>query len=124
MTGDVAVEENGSFRILGRNSVDIIKTGGYKVSALEIEEVLRTHPKIEECAVVGMPDPVWGERICAAVILKNGEELTIEGLRDWGKEQLASYKVPKDLIVVKELPRNAMGKVSKPNVKKVIESRR
>ncbi len=124
LTGDVAVEENGSFRILGRNSVDIIKTGGYKVSALEIEEVLRTHPKIEECAVVGMPDPVWGERICAAVILKNGEELTIEGLRDWGKEQLASYKVPKDLIVVKELPRNAMGKVSKPNVKKVIESRR
>ena len=56
-TGDIAVMENGSYRILGRSSVDIIKTGGYKVSALEIEEVLREHPDIEECSVVGVEDP-------------------------------------------------------------------
>ena len=62
-TGDVAVFESGAYRLLGRISVDIIKTGGFKVSALEIEEVLRTHPAIAECAVVGVHDEEWGERV-------------------------------------------------------------
>jgi malonyl-CoA/methylmalonyl-CoA synthetase len=65
-TGDEAVVENGYYRILGRTSVDIIKTGGYKVSALEIENVLRGHPEISDCAVVGVPDLEWGERVCMA----------------------------------------------------------
>ena len=68
-TGDVAVVEDGSYRILGRQSTDIIKTGGYKVSALEIEEVLRTHPAVRECAVVGLADAEWGERVAACVVL-------------------------------------------------------
>ena len=68
-TGDIAVVEQGYYRILGRSSVDIIKTGGYKVSALEIEEVLREHLAIREAAVVGLPDPEWGERVGAAVVL-------------------------------------------------------
>jgi malonyl-CoA/methylmalonyl-CoA synthetase len=115
-TGDVAVTNEGSYRILGRSSVDIIKTGGYKVSALEIEEVLRTHPSITECAVVGVADPEWGERVCAAVILKAGVSLTLKGLRAWAKARLATYKVPSRLLCVDELPRNAMGKVTKPEV--------
>src|SRR5687768_5647738 len=68
-TGDVAVFEDGSYRLLGRTSVDIIKTGGYKVSALEIEETLRQHPAIAECAVIGLPDQEWGERVAAAIEL-------------------------------------------------------
>jgi malonyl-CoA/methylmalonyl-CoA synthetase len=123
LTGDVAVEENGIYRILGRSSVDIIKTGGYKVSALEIEETLLTHPDIKEVAVVGIPDPIWGERVCAAVVLRPGAQLNSESLRAWGKERLATYKVPKDSIALDELPRNAMGKVSKPTLKKIIESK-
>jgi len=116
-TGDVAVLEEGYYRILGRESVDIIKTGGYKVSALEIEEVLRTHPDILECAVVGVPDPEWGERVSAAVIARVGADLSLEGLRLWAKERLAVYKVPTRLQVVSELPRNAMGKVTKSQVR-------
>ena len=123
LTGDVAVEENGIFRILGRSSVDIIKTGGYKVSALEIEEVLLTHPDIKEVAVVGIPDDVWGERVVAALVLQAGANLTIESLRAWSKERLASYKVAKEAIILAELPRNAMGKVSKPDLKKIIAAR-
>ena len=65
---------SGYYRILGRTSVDIIKTGGYKVSALEIEEVLRTHPAIAECAVVGVADDEWGERVSAAVELQAGRD--------------------------------------------------
>ncbi len=121
-TGDVAVVENGYYRILGRNSVDIIKTGGYKVSALEIEEVLRTHPDIKECAVVGLEDPEWGERVCAAVVLKTNGPLTLGELRNWAKEQIAAYKVPTRLLVLENLPRNAMGKVTKPKVKKLFSS--
>ncbi|MEH2240153.1 acyl-CoA synthetase [Nostoc sp.] len=115
-TGDTAVVENGNYRILGRMSVDIIKTGGYKVSALEIEEVLRSHPDIQECAVVGVADLEWGERVCAALVLQGSQPLTLEAFRSWAKEQLAVYKVPTQILIVEELPRNAMGKVTKPTV--------
>ena len=117
-TGDVTVVEDGVYRILGRSSVDIIKTGGEKVSALEIEEVLRTHPVITQCAVVGVEDGEWGERVAACLVVE--EELTLEGLRDWAKQRLAVYKVPSLLLLVDELPSNAMGKVQKPAIKKLI----
>jgi malonyl-CoA/methylmalonyl-CoA synthetase len=118
-TGDVAVVEEGGYRILGRQSTDIIKTGGYKVSALEIEEVLRTHPSVMEAAVVGKDDPQWGETVCTALVLEEGARLSQEELRKWGKEKLAPYKVPSKVIFVKDLPRNPMGKVTKPNVKEL-----
>jgi malonyl-CoA/methylmalonyl-CoA synthetase len=112
-TGDVASVEDGSYRLLGRSSVDIIKTGGYKVSALEIEEVIRDHPSVSDCAVVGVPDDEWGERVSAEVELRAGTTLTLEQLREWMKDRLAPYKAPKELRAVQALPRNAMGKVVK-----------
>lgn len=115
-TGDTAVVENGVYRILGRTSIDIIKTGGHKVSALEIEEVLREHPCIVDCAVVGLRDPEWGERVAAAVVLQGENALALDDLRTWARERLAIHKVPSRLIVLKELPRNAMGKVTKPTI--------
>ncbi len=115
-TGDTAVVENGVYRILGRTNIDIIKTGGHKVSALEIEEALREHPAIAECAVVGVPDLEWGERVAAAVVLNDGETLELASLREWAKESLSSHKLPSRLLVLDALPRNAMGKVMKPAV--------
>ena len=118
-TGDTAVMDQGSYRILGRSSVDIIKTGGFKVSALEIEEELRSHPDIAECAVVGIPDEEWGERVCVAVEPAPGTALTLGALQAWAKERLAPYKVPRAFRTVVALPRNAMGKVMKPEVAKL-----
>ena len=118
-TGDVAVVADGSYRLLGRSSVDIIKTGGYKVSALEVEEVLRTHPAIAECAVVGVEDAEWGERVCAAVEPRGEADLTLAALQAWAKERLAPYKIPRALRSVPALPRNAMGKVTKREVAKL-----
>jgi malonyl-CoA/methylmalonyl-CoA synthetase len=115
-TGDVAVSEYGGYRLLGRASVDIIKTGGYKVSALEIEDVLRRHPAVADCAVVAVPDAEWGERVCAAVELRPAATLKLDELRHWASRQLAPYKVPRDVRCLTELPRNAMGKVLKPQV--------
>jgi malonyl-CoA/methylmalonyl-CoA synthetase len=114
ITGDTAVVENGLYRILGRTNIDILKTGGHKVSALEIEEALRRHPAIAECGVVGTPDAEWGERVAAAVVLKEHDVLDLQSLRTWARALLAPHKLPSRLLVVDALPRNAMGKVMKP----------
>ncbi len=122
-TGDTAVIEGGVYRILGRSNVDILKTGGHKVSALEVEELLREHPAIAECAVVGIADPEWGERICAAVVTRNGGTLVLEELRVWAKERTAAHKVPTRLLLLEALPRNAMGKVTKPAIRELFQAR-
>ncbi len=119
LTGDVAERDaDGDYKILGRKSSDIIKTGGYKVSALEIESVLLQHFAIAECAVVGLADETWGERIAVAFVPK--EEISAEDLRNWLKTQLAHYKIPTLYVSLVELPRNVMGKVIKAKVKELI----
>ena len=122
-TGDQAIVEDRVWRILGRASTDILKTGGEKVSALEIEDVLRERRDVLDCAVVGVPDPDWGERVCAAVVPDaNGSPPRVDELRAFAKERLAPYKVPRSLLIVDELPRNAMGKVTKPEVRRLFET--
>lgn len=114
-TGDLAQRDaEGRYQILGRLSVDLIKTGGFKVAAPEIEATLLEHPAVAECAVVGVSDPLWGQQVAAALVLKSGQELNLEKLRAWSKARLAVYKVPGRLLVLEALPRNAMGKVVKP----------
>ncbi len=116
-TGDMAVRESGYYRILGRLSVDIIKSGGYKLSALEIEAALLEHPSIRECAVVGLQDDTWGETVAVAAALEESSGiLALADLQQWGKDRLSSYKLPRRLLLVDSLPRNAMGKVSKKEV--------
>ena len=115
MKGDTAVVEEGYYRILGRTSMDIIKSGGYKLSALEIEEVLRTHPAIADCAVVGLPSGEWGETVAAALVTK--AEIDLNALNTWMRERMPAYRVPRQYLLVPELPRNAMGKVTKKDVK-------
>lgn len=116
-TGDVAIKENDYYRIVGRSSVDIIKSGGYKISALEIEEVLRSHEWIKDCAVAGIPDDEWGELVVAAVEAADGFDAS--KINQWIRERLPAYKTPKRYLVVETLPRNAMGKVVKNDVKKL-----
>jgi len=118
ITGDQAVVEAGAYRILGRSSVDILKTGGEKISALEIEGVMLTHPGVRECAVVGVPDVDWGDRVCAVIVSEDKDHLSTDELRTFAKKRLAPYKVPKEILIVPELPRNTMGKVTKPEVLK------
>jgi len=113
-TGDTAVVEAGRFRILGRSSVDILKSGGEKISALEIEDVLLRHEAISEAAVVGIDDPEWGQRVVAVVVVKQPVD-SVE-VREWAKGILAPHKVPKEIHFTDELPRNPLGKTLKPEV--------
>jgi len=118
-TGDTVTRDaDGYFKILGRTSVDILKSGGYKLSALEIEEALREHPAIREVAVVGVPDEDWGDRVVACIVAHPGraDDCTTDAVRAFAKQNLAPYKVPKQVTLFDELPRNAMGKVQKPRL--------
>ena len=117
-SGDIAVLDGDSIKILGRNSVDIIKSGGYKISALEIEEVLRKHPKVKDCGVVGIPDLEWGEIIGAAIVAET-VDFDMEELKSWLQEKLPGYKTPRKYLVMSDLPRNVMGKVTKNNIKEL-----
>ena len=124
-TGDVAERgPDGYVRLLGRTSVDILKSGGYKLSALEIEEVLREHAAVAEVAVIGLPDDTWGDRVVAVVVAAPGRaaECAPDVLRAWAKERLATYKVPREVIVARALPRNALGKVVKPELIRAVAS--
>jgi acyl-CoA synthetase (AMP-forming)/AMP-acid ligase II len=118
-TGDMARRESdGYFAIAGRKSVDFIKSGGFKVSAREVEDVLRRHPRVKDVAVVGAPDRTWGQRIVAAVVLEPSAappatDDLLEELVAFCSRSLADYKRPREVRVLDELPRNALGKVQK-----------
>ncbi len=113
-TGDLATRtEDGAIRILGRRSTDLIKTGGYRVGAGEIEACLLEHPSVREAAVVGVADADLGQRIAAFVVLRPGEIEDPAALTSFVAEQISAHKRPRDVHFVAELPRNAMGKVQK-----------
>lgn len=120
-TGDTAVIENGRYRILGRSSVDILKTGAEKVSALEIEDALLGHEAISEAAVVGIDDAEWGQRVVAVLVADKTVEAS--ALRGWLRESLAPQKIPKEFYFVDALPRNALGKTMKPEVVRYVMER-
>jgi acyl-CoA synthetase (AMP-forming)/AMP-acid ligase II len=122
-TGDMARRDrDGYVTIAGRKSVDFIKSGGFKISAREIEDVLRRHPRVRDVAVVGAPDRVWGERILAAVVLESAagpaptSEALLEELSSFCGRSLADYKRPREIRILEELPRNALGKVQKHRI--------
>jgi len=114
-TGDMAARaSDGYLRIVGRRSTDLIKTGGYKVGAGEVETALLGHPGVEEAAVVARPDPDLGERIVAFVAVgRGGPAPAVEELIDHVAAQLAPHKRPREVRFVDSLPRNAMGKIQK-----------
>ncbi|XP_053127460.1 malonate--CoA ligase ACSF3, mitochondrial isoform X7 [Hemicordylus capensis] len=121
-TGDTAVYKEGTYWIRGRTSVDIIKSGGYKISALEVERHLLAHPSISDVAVIGAPDMTWGQKISAVVELHEGQTLSLQDLKHWARESMAPYTVPSELILVEKIPRNQMGKVDKKQLFKTLYS--
>ncbi|BBN17220.1 malonyl-CoA/methylmalonyl-CoA synthetase [Marchantia polymorpha subsp. ruderalis] len=129
-TGDTVTMKDGYIKILGRSSIDILMVGGFKLSALEIEAVLLDHPAIAECAVFGLPDEEYGEIVCAVVVPPAADvtdsavdpkpRLSLKLLQTWALERIAAYKVPKKLVIWERMPRNAMGKVNKKEIRKSV----
>jgi len=105
-TGDLAdVDDDGYLSIVGRAG-DVIRTGGEGVSPAEVELVLAEHPAVADVAVVGIPDVTWGEVVCA-VVVPNGDEPSLDGLRAHCEGRLASFKHPRRLAIVEEIPRTS-----------------
>ncbi|KAI9531847.1 Acyl-CoA synthetase member 3, mitochondrial [Dissostichus eleginoides] len=115
-TGDTAAYRDGVYWIMGRTSVDIIKSGGYKISALEVERHLLAHPDILDVAVIGAADATWGQRVTAVVQLRKGRSMTLSELKTWAREHMVPYIIPTGLLLVDEMPRNQMGKVNKKDL--------
>jgi acyl-CoA synthetase (AMP-forming)/AMP-acid ligase II len=103
-------DEDGYIFLAGRGD-DMIIRGGENISPEELEDVLHSHPKVEEAAVVGVPDPEWGQVPLAVIVLKKGEKATAEELMEYCRAKLASFKRPRSVVFVVSLPRNPMGKV-------------
>jgi long-chain acyl-CoA synthetase len=115
-SGDLGrVDEDGFFFIVDRKK-DLIIRGGYNVYPREVEEVLYEHPAVREAAVIAVPDEEWGEEVGAAVVLKEGEHVDAEALRAFVKDQVASYKYPRRLWFVEELPKGPTGKLLKREI--------
>ena len=112
-SGDLGrFDRHGFLHIVGRNK-DMIISGGFNVYAREVEDALATHPAVLESAVLGLPDPEWGELVAAAVVLREGSEATVDALQAHCGEHIAGYKKPRRVVFVDVLPRNLAGKVLK-----------
>jgi malonyl-CoA/methylmalonyl-CoA synthetase len=114
-TGDLGfqdLDDGGRLYLVGR-AKELIITGGFNVYPKEIENILECHEAVKESAVIGLPDLDFGEKVVAAIALKDGMSITASALIAHCKNHLASYKCPKQIFFVSELPRNAMGKIQK-----------
>ena len=119
-TGDLGFRQpDGYFTLCGR-SKDLIISGGLNIYPPEVERVLNEHPAVEASAVIGCPDLEWGERVVAVVVLTHNQVVSSEDLIRFCRQHLASYKSPKTIVLKEELPRNAMGKVLKAELKKTV----
>ena len=108
--------EDGFFFIVGRKK-EMIIASGYNVYPIEVENTIYKHPAVLEVAVIGIPHEYRGETISAVVVLKEGHDVTAEQLIDFCRSELSAYKVPKEIQFVNELPKTAVGKILKKNLK-------
>src|ERR1039458_10465706 len=116
-TGDVGrFDSDGRLFVDGRDD-EMIVSGAENVFPREVEDLLADHEQIEEAAVIGVGDDEWGQRLKAFVVPRNGTELSEETVKGYVKENLARYKVPREVVFLEELPRNATGKVLKRELK-------
>ncbi|MEO8358357.1 MAG: AMP-binding protein, partial [Chloroflexota bacterium] len=119
-TGDLGFREPDGYLTLCGRSKDLIISGGLNIYPPEVERVLAEHPSVAACAVIGCPDREWGERVMAVVVPAKMESVSGEELIRFCRERLAPYKSPKSIVFRDELPRNAMGKVQKAELRKSV----
>ncbi len=112
-TGDLGWKDEEGYIYLAGRADDMIIRGGENISPEEVEDVLYSHPKVEEAAVIGVPDPEWGQEPRAIVVLKKGDVATPEEIIEYCRPRLAGFKRPRSVIFTESLPRNPMGKVLK-----------
>jgi acyl-CoA synthetase (AMP-forming)/AMP-acid ligase II len=118
--GDFArIEEEGRVTLLGRGS-NCVNTGGEKVYPEEVEMAIKRHPAVYDVLVVGIPDEKFGQAVAAVIQPREGATVELEGLREYLREFLSGYKLPRAMTLVPEIPRNATGKAQYPRAKELL----
>jgi fatty-acyl-CoA synthase len=116
-TGDVAtISPDGYVRLVDRTK-DLVKSGGEWISSVELENAIMAHPKIAEAAVIGIPDEKWSERPLACVVPAEGEEITLEELKEFLAERVTNWWIPNDMEIIDEVPKTSVGKFSKKTLR-------
>jgi acyl-CoA synthetase (AMP-forming)/AMP-acid ligase II len=116
-TRDMGYRDEDNYFYLSGRATDLIKRGGEYIAPDELENVILTHPKIEDCAVIGIYDEEWGELPVAICVLKKGERCSDQEIMEYARTRLASFKRPRQVIFVEDLPRNSLGKVVKKELR-------
>jgi fatty-acyl-CoA synthase len=117
-TGDVGYLDDEGYLYIVDRAKDMVITGGFNVYSTEVEQVLMAHPAVQDCAVVGLPDSKWGERITAVLQLRPGQDVELAEVTAFVKARIGSVKTPKQVEVWPDLPRSKVGKVLKTEIKK------
>ena len=122
-TGDIGYMDDEGYLYIVDRKKDMVIAGGFNIYPREIDEVLFEHPKIKEACAVGLPDPYRGETVKAFIVPREGESLTEKEVVAYCKEKLAAYKVPKQIEFVKDLPKSAIGKVLRRELREMEENK-
>ena len=122
-TGDIGYLDEENYLFIVDRAKDMIITGGFTVYSAEVEQALMRHPAVQDCAVFGLPDDKWGERVCAVVKLRVGQSAVATDILAVVKSDIGSVKTPKSLEIWDDLPRSKVGKVLKKEIKETMLSR-
>jgi long-chain acyl-CoA synthetase len=122
-TGDIGYLDEDGYLFVVERKKDLIIRGGFNVYPKDVEEVLARHPAVQECAVVGVPDPLMGEEVCAYIVKKYGVEASPEELAEFCQSQLAKYKCPRHVEFLGSLPKTNIGKIQKKELRKLAQQR-
>lgn len=117
------ISKDGKFNLIGRGGNYVINTGGEKVYSEEVEEIIKSHPKVRDVAVIGIPDPRWGQVVTALVELEPGEISSEEEIVGWCHPRMAGYKRPRHVFFIHKVPRSATGKIDRAEAQKLIAER-
>jgi long-chain acyl-CoA synthetase len=123
-TGDIGTVDSKGFVYIVDRLKDLIITGGENVYPREVEEAVYTRPEIEDCAVVGVPDREWGEKVVAYLVPRKGQNIETAEITTFLKTRLALFKIPKEYLIVRELPKSPQGKILRKEVRKLYNSNR
>jgi fatty-acyl-CoA synthase len=118
-TGDMVHMDKDGFFYIGGRYKDMIKSGGENIYAAEVEAVFREHPAVKDAALIGKPDKTWDEVGLMVVVLENDKSVTEDELKEFCRERLARFKVPKEIVFANELPYSAYGKVEKTKLREM-----
>ena len=119
-TGDIGYQDNDGYLYVVNRRSDLIVTGGENVNPIEVEEVILKFPKVKEVCVFGIDDEKWGQKVATAIVPKQNQQFKIDELKNFMRDKIASFKIPKEIYFVDELPKTELGKIKRETIREIL----